>query len=114
MSVDFAGSFDCVLLTNFLHHFHAEMCDQLLKKVRACLRPGGFALTLGFIPNDDRVSPATPAAFALTMLMSTDDGDAYTFADYERMFQRAGFEKNELMDVPNSPSRVVLSQMAGD
>ena len=37
----------------------------------------------GLIP-EDRITPATPATFALTMLLSTDHGDAYTFDDYQR------------------------------
>lgn len=111
MSVDFGEPFDCVLITNFLHHFDAGTCETFLKKVRACLKSGGFAMTLEFIPNEDRVSPETPAAFALTMLMSTSDGDAYTFAEYDRMFAAAGFQKSELIDVPRSPSRLVISSI---
>ncbi|WP_442505253.1 methyltransferase family protein [Novipirellula sp. SH528] len=111
MSVDFGDGFDCVLLTNFLHHFGAEKCKDLLKKVRAALKPGGVAISLEFIPNEDRVSPATAATFALTMLMSTDQGDAYTFAEYKDMFTAAEFVSNQLIDVPNSPSRLVVSSI---
>jgi serine/threonine protein kinase len=100
-----------VLLTNFLHHFDAGKCETLLKKVRACLQPGGFTMTLEFIPNEDRVSPPTAAAFALTMLTSTDRGDAYTFSDYERMFKAAGFQKSELIELPKSPHRLVMSRV---
>ena len=110
-SIEFDGSFDCVLLTNFLHHFGTDACKALLDKVRSCLNPGGIVLTLEFVPNEDRVSPATPAAFALTMLLTTDCGDAYTFADYQRMFTAAGFSQNELIDVPASPSRLVISEI---
>ncbi len=112
MSVEFGDGFDCVLLTNFLHHFGAGKCKELLKKVRAALKPGGFAISLDFIPNEDRVSPATAATFALTMLMSTDQGDAYTFAEYDDMFTAAGFVSNQLIDIPNSPSRLVVSSTA--
>ena len=72
--VDFGGPYDVVLLTNFLHHFdHADQ-RGLLKKVRAALKPGGRAATLEFVPNEDRVSPPMPAAFAMTMLTTTADG----------------------------------------
>jgi hypothetical protein len=30
------------------------------------------------------------ATFSLTLLVSTQGGEAYTFADYERMFDNAG------------------------
>ncbi|HEX6280509.1 MAG TPA: class I SAM-dependent methyltransferase, partial [Pyrinomonadaceae bacterium] len=55
--VDFGENYDVVLVTNFLHHFDAETCTTFMKKVNTALKPGGKAITLEFIPNDDRVSP---------------------------------------------------------
>jgi hypothetical protein len=49
------------------------------------------------------------AAFALTMLGTTPAGDAYTFAEYERMFRAAGFARNELHDLPATVQRAVIS-----
>ena len=109
MTLDLPGTYDCVLLTNFLHHFSAQVCETLLRKLQARLNPNGVVISLEFIPNEDRVTPPTPATFALTMLMSTDHGDAYTFADYQAMFEAAGFVRNEMIDVPRSPSRLIVS-----
>lgn len=111
MTLDLPGTYDCVLLTNFLHHFSAQACESLLRKLQARLNPNGVVVSLEFIPNEDRVTPPTPAAFALTMLMSTDHGDAYTFADYQAMFEAAGFVRNEMIDVPRAPSRLILSSL---
>jgi hypothetical protein len=77
--VEFGGPYDVVLLTNFLHHFDKPTNVGLLKKVRAALKPGGCAATLEFVPNPGSVSPPMPAAFAMTMLTTTAEGDAYTF-----------------------------------
>lgn len=52
--------------------------------------------TLEFVLNDDRVSPPTAAMFAMIMLATTPDGDAYTFAEYQKMYQNAGFSRTEL------------------
>ncbi|GAA5509458.1 methyltransferase [Novipirellula caenicola] len=112
MSVDFGSDYDFILLTNFLHHFGVDTCNTLLKKVRFALKPQGAVILLDFIPNEDRVSPPTAATFALTMLMSTDQGDAYTFAEYKQMLTAAGFSNNQMVDVPNSPSRLVISSNA--
>ena len=68
--VDFGGPYDAVLLTNFLHHFDQPACVGLLQKVHRALRPGGCVATLEFVPDEDRVSPPMPAAFAMTMLTS--------------------------------------------
>jgi hypothetical protein len=65
--------------------------------------------TLEFVPNEDRVSPPAPAAFAVIMLCSTPAGDAYTFKDLREMFANAGFSKTERMDVFHSPETLVIS-----
>lgn len=105
--VDFGEGYDLILLTNFLHHFDVPTNEKLLRKVHAALANGGRALTLEFVPNDDRVTPPMQAGFAMTMLASTAAGDAYTFAEYQQMFANAGFSKCELHDVPPAQRMVV-------
>jgi ubiquinone/menaquinone biosynthesis C-methylase UbiE len=92
--VEFGSGYDVILLTNFLHHFDAHTNEQLLRKVHAALKPGGKAVTLEFVPNEDRISPPSPARFAVTMLFTTQHGDAFTFRELDSMFRNAGFESN--------------------
>ncbi|HEX8558194.1 MAG TPA: class I SAM-dependent methyltransferase [Pyrinomonadaceae bacterium] len=106
---DFGGPYDLVLLTNFLHHFDPPTCEQLLRKVRAALADGGAAVTLEFVPDEGRVTPPIPAAFSLTMLAGTPGGDAYTFAELQAMFARAGFARSEARPLPASSQQVVIS-----
>ena len=108
--VDYGTDYDVVLLTNFLHHFDVPTCELLLRKVHAALKPGGRAVTLEFIPNDDRVTPPDSAGFSLTMLASTAEGDAYTFAELELMFRNTGFASSEMHELPPSIQRVVISR----
>jgi ubiquinone/menaquinone biosynthesis C-methylase UbiE len=107
--LDWGGPYDLVLLTNFLHHFDVPTCEQLAKKSLAALAPGGRALTLEFIPDADRVNPPATAGFALTMLATTARGDAYTFAEYEQMFARAGFTRSEFHSLPPTNQQAVVS-----
>jgi ubiquinone/menaquinone biosynthesis C-methylase UbiE len=107
---EFGTGYDYVLLTNILHHFDPAGCETLLRRVHAALKPGGKALTLEFVPNEDRVSPPMAAAFSLVMLASTDAGDAYTFAEYDRMFRNTGFVKTSLQQVPDMPQQVVIAE----
>jgi SAM-dependent methyltransferase len=93
---DFGSGYDVVLIPNFLHHFDVPTCTTLLKKVRAALQPGGRAAIVEFIPNEDRVSPPTAAAFSMVMLVNTTSGDAYTYNEIESMAKNAGFAKVEL------------------
>ena len=107
--VDYGNGYDLVLLTNFLHHFDKPTCETLLRKVHAALKPGGRAATLEFVPNDDRISPPVAATFSMVMLGSTAAGDAYTFAELDRMFRNAGFPRSELREMPGGFQRVILS-----
>ncbi len=107
--VDYGTDYDVVLLTNFLHHFDKPTCESLLRKVREALKPGGRAAALEFVPNPDRVTPPQAAAFSMQMLGGTPSGDAYTFAEFEQMFQNAGFTRTEMHELPPSIERVIIS-----
>lgn len=108
--VDFGQDYDVILITNFLHHFNPETVDTLLRKVRAALKPGGVAVTLEHIPNDDRVTPRDAASFAIMMLAMTEEGEAYTFAQYDAMLRKAGFERNTLHRPEGERGAVILSR----
>lgn len=108
--VEFGGPYDAVLLTNFLHHFDHGTCVALLKKVHRTLRQGGRAATLEFVPNEDRVSPPTPAAFAMTMLTSTAAGEAYPLSELTAMYTEAGFGNITAHPIPMSPHTVVMGR----
>ena len=106
--VDWGNGFDLVLLMNFLHHFDTATCVSLLSKVRGSLAPGGRALAVEFVPNDDRVSPPFAAAFGLVMLAGTPHGDAYTEREYAQMGRDAGFAKVSATPLPPSPQSLVV------
>ena len=107
--VAWGGPYDIVLLTNFLHHFDVPTCEQLAAKAYAALAPGGRALTLDFIPEPDRITPPSTATFALVMLATTAHGDAYTFAEFQAMFARAGFLRSEFHALPPTTQQAVVS-----
>jgi SAM-dependent methyltransferase len=108
--VDFGSGYDLVLVTNFLHHFDPPANETLLRKVHAALADGGRAATLEFVPNDDRVTPPESAGFSLIMLIGTPSGDAYTFAELEKMFANAGFSHSTIHPLPPTFQQVVVSE----
>lgn len=107
--VDYGKDYDVVLLTNFLHHFDPPTCEKLLRKVHAALAEGGRAVTLEFIPNEDRISPPDSASFSVMMLGSTPSGDAYTFSELEAMANNAGFKRSEVYPLPPSIQQALIS-----
>jgi ubiquinone/menaquinone biosynthesis C-methylase UbiE len=90
-TVEYGKDYDVALITNFLHHFDPPTNEKLLKKIHAALKPGGRAVILEFVPEDDRVSPPIAAGFSMIMLAGTPAGDAYTYKELDQMCRNAGF-----------------------
>ncbi|KXK02370.1 MAG: type 12 methyltransferase [Acidobacteria bacterium OLB17] len=107
--VEFGIDFDIVLVTNFLHHFDPGTCTAFMSKVHRALKPDGRAMTLEFVPNEDRVSPPGEALFSLIMLAATPSGDAYTFNELKKMFEEAGFGNNTHIPMPPTPQHLIIS-----
>ena len=106
---DFGSGYDLALITNFLHHFDPPTCTTFMRKVHAALESGGRAAIAELVPNPDRVTPPTAAAFSMMMLATTPAGDAYTFPELESMFRNAGFNRSEIQPLPPSIEQVVIS-----
>ena len=81
-----------------------------MSRVHAALKPGGQAITLEFVPNEDRVSPRTAGDVQHGDAGLTDSGDAYTLKEYEKMFGNAGFSKTTMHQIPDMPQKVLVSE----
>jgi hypothetical protein len=77
--------------------------------VHAALKPGGRAAIAELVPNPDRVTPPTAAAFSMMMLATTPSGDAYTFAELESISKSAGFARVELAPPEIGLDRLVIA-----
>ena len=108
-TVDWGAGYDVALVTNFLHHFDVPTCTAFLRKVHASLNERGRMVILEFVPNEDRVSPSFPAAFALAMLAETAGGDAYTMAELTSMSEAAGFHGVTRHNLPGPQSVIVAT-----
>ncbi|HKD91923.1 MAG TPA: class I SAM-dependent methyltransferase, partial [Terriglobales bacterium] len=106
---DFGHDYDLVLIPNFLHHFDLPTCTRFLNKVHGALAADGRAAVIEFVPNTDRVTPPAAAGFSLTMLAMTPSGDAYTFAELEKMAKDAGFSRVEISPVELGVNRLVVA-----
>jgi 2-polyprenyl-3-methyl-5-hydroxy-6-metoxy-1,4-benzoquinol methylase len=106
--VEYGQDYDVALIVNFLHHFDPATCEKLLRKVQKSLKPGGRAVLLEVVPNEDRISPSMQATFSLLMLASTPAGDAYTFKELQQMLGNAGFNGCESHTLPPTFFSVVI------
>jgi ubiquinone/menaquinone biosynthesis C-methylase UbiE len=107
--VPLGEGYSLVLLPNFLHHFDPPTCERMLAKARAALAPGGRLVIVEFVPDPDRSGPPDAVRFALVMLATTPRGDAYTFPEYQRMLEHAGFTEMTLHDLVPAPGRVIIA-----
>jgi 2-polyprenyl-3-methyl-5-hydroxy-6-metoxy-1,4-benzoquinol methylase len=109
-TVDLGGFYDAILLPNLLHHFDAQTNEKLLKKCHGHVREGGLVAIAEFVPNDDRVAPPVQAEFALTMLASTEAGNAYTLAELQGMLTHAGFRDVDARPLGGLPQTMITAR----
>jgi len=109
LEIDLGREYGIVLLPNLLHHFEQSTCIQILQKTHRSMTEGGRLMILEFVPNEDRVTPAIPASFALMMLGVTPAGDVYTTRQLHQLLSAAGFGRPIVVPVPQSPQCLVMS-----
>jgi trans-aconitate methyltransferase len=107
--VDWEGPYDLVLAANLAHHFDRAANISLFRKCRGSLSARGRLALIDYVANDDRISPAEDAAFALTMLAATERGDVYTFREFLEMLEDAGFREVYRPDVGDLPQWIIIA-----
>jgi ubiquinone/menaquinone biosynthesis C-methylase UbiE len=108
--VELGDGYDVVLVPNFLHHFDLGRVEVFLSKIFKALKPGGRAVILEIIPNEDRVSPPTSVTFSLIMLTTTQAGNAYTYSEYQRVLDKVGFSKVDMRPLAPTPFGVIFAE----
>lgn len=95
-------------LGHILHSEGESRSKQLLRRVFDSLAPGGTIAIAEFVPNDERTGPITPLIFAVNMLVNTDEGDAFTFAELSAWLRNAGYVNVRQLNAPG-PSPLILA-----
>jgi 2-polyprenyl-3-methyl-5-hydroxy-6-metoxy-1,4-benzoquinol methylase len=99
-SADFGRDHQLATIGHILHGEGPERSRKLLKKTFKALAPGGIVAISEFVPNDDRTGPVPPLIFAVNMLVNTDSGDTFTFAEMSAWLLEAGFVNPRLLEAP--------------
>ncbi len=107
--VAFGQEYDLALVTNFLHHFGWDDNVALMRRVKAALKPGGRAAILEFAVSEDRLTPPQAGEFALTMLVNTQKGDAYSVSEIDRMCREAGFTSTLSRAMAPMPQTIMVA-----
>jgi SAM-dependent methyltransferase len=105
---DFGSGHQVATLGHILHSEGPDRSRRLLKKIWSALAPGGTIAIQKFVPNDERTGPVQTLIFAVNMLVNTDEGDTFTFAEMSEWLREAGYVNPRLLEVP-SVSPLVLA-----
>jgi len=107
LEADFGSGFDVATLGHILHSEGEKRSRALLHKVFRALKPGGSIAIQEFLVNDDRTGPPMSLIFAVNMLVATDHGDTFSFAEIGGWLREAGFENARTLE--SRPSPLILA-----
>lgn len=85
------GPYDVVLMSDILHYQTFETNEALVKKVYTHLVPGGRLVIKDRFLDEAGTGPAWTTAFAVHILVNTQQGGCYKTADAMQWMNRAGF-----------------------
>jgi SAM-dependent methyltransferase len=94
------GAYDLVFLSNIIHGEGDEDNRRLMSKLYGCLAPGGRIVIKDHILDESRTRPASGAVFALMMLLTTERGKCYSYAEVKAWLAKAGFGEIREVSLP--------------
>jgi hypothetical protein len=106
---DFGRGHQVATLGHILHSEGPERSRALLKKTFAALAPGGTIAIAEWLVNDARTGPPPGLIFAVNMLVNTDAGDTFSFAEIAGWLAEAGFADARTVESLPCPSPLVLA-----
>jgi len=108
LEADFGNGHRVATIGHIFHSEGVERSKRLLRRTYEALAPGGTVAIAEWIPNDDRNGPPGPLFFAVNMLVHTEEGDTFTFAEMSAWLRETGFKNPRMLDVP-APCPLVLA-----
>ena len=84
---------DIILLSQVFHGMSEQECRGLAKKCYDWTIEDGIIVVHEFILDDNKTSPLYPALFALNMLITTPNGNAYTKGELTGWLEEAGYKE---------------------
>ena len=95
------GSYDVIFLSNIIHGENYHTNEALIVKLAANLKPSGRIVVKDHILDDSRANPPVGAIFSLLMLLTTDRGRCYSFAEIKTWMASAGLTQIQQVDLPS-------------
>ena len=94
------GNYDVIFLSNIIHSESFEVNQRLILNLSSVLEPGGSVMVKDHILDSTRINPPAGALFSLLMLLTTQAGRCYAFAEVEAWMSAAGLTHIRQIDLP--------------
>ncbi|MCA9471429.1 MAG: acetylserotonin O-methyltransferase [Nitrospirales bacterium] len=88
---DFKGPYDAALMSDILHYQDGEVNATLVAKIFQSLSPGGQLVIKDRFLDPSGTSPAWTTAFAVHIMVNTEQGQCFTTQEAMRWLRDAGF-----------------------
>jgi hypothetical protein len=94
------GHYEAIFLSNIIHGEGSEHNAKLVAKLAGILEPGGRMIIKDHILDASRARPPVGAIFSLLMLLTTESGRCYSFAEVAGWLEGAGLKHVTQIDLP--------------
>lgn len=108
LSADFGSGHTAATVGHILHSEGVERSKNLLKRIFAALASGGTIVIQEFLVNAERTGPMIGLIFAVNMLVNTEVGGTYSFAEIASWLTEVGFTDPRLVEA-RGPSPLILA-----
>ncbi|MHB2019016.1 MAG: methyltransferase [Candidatus Xenobia bacterium] len=104
------ATYDVVMLGNICHSESPEDNQCLFERLGGAMKPQGVLVIADMIPNETRTAPPFPMIWAITMLLNTPSGNAWTYSEYSRWLTAAGFHDIVQFEVTGYHSPIIVAK----
>jgi SAM-dependent methyltransferase len=104
---------DLALLSAIIHQNSPEQNIDLYRKIHRAILPGGKILIRDHVMDPARTYPVQGTLFAINMLVNTEGGDTYTFAEIKDTLEAAGFEGVQMVRTGETMDCLVEARKPG-
>ncbi len=94
------GNYDAIFLSNIIHGENHEKNELLIAKLAKRLKPSGQLVIKDHILDESRVQPPVGAIFSMLMLLTTEGGRCYSYAEIKGWLERAGLTQVREVALP--------------
>lgn len=108
LTAELGSGFHLAFLGHVIHTEGEARSRCLIQRCFDALAPGGTIVVAEWVADDDRSGPPHVMVFAITMLLVSEQGDAFSFSEIATWLADAGFCQIRKVHVP-APSPLIVA-----